>query len=252
MFFAIPFWKHACPNRAACWSPATPQMGIGVPSMFGCVFPNCALESFTCGRMLLGMFSVSSSFWSQVSVLMLYRSVLDALEWSVACVCPCVSFHISHVSIVPNSSFPFSACCLAFGTLSSIHLIFVAEKYASIRSPVCCLMYCVSPLFFRSLHMSAVRRSCQTIALYIGFPVSFSQMTVVSRWFVIAIAAMFLGCMWFFLISCCRVFSCVFHISFGSCSTHALFGYICVNSCCVMSMICAFSSNSMLRQLVVP
>ena len=28
VFFAMPGLKHACPNSAACWSPASPRMGI--------------------------------------------------------------------------------------------------------------------------------------------------------------------------------------------------------------------------------
>ena len=39
----------------------------------------------------------------------------------------------------------------------------------------------------------AVRRSCQTIALWIGLPVARSQMIVVSRWLVMPIAATSLG-----------------------------------------------------------
>ena len=54
-----------------------------------------------------------------------------ALVWSVTCTRPPVSFHISHVSIVPKSSLPTSAFSLAPGTLSSIHLILEPEKYAS-------------------------------------------------------------------------------------------------------------------------
>ena len=46
------------------------------------------------------------------------------------------------------------------------------------------------PAFFSFSHMGAVRRSCQTMALWIGLPVSFSQMRAVSRWLVMPMAAM--------------------------------------------------------------
>ena len=32
VFFAWPASKHACPKRAACWSPAMPAMGISAPT----------------------------------------------------------------------------------------------------------------------------------------------------------------------------------------------------------------------------
>ena len=49
---------------------------------------------------------------------------------------PPVSFQISHVSIVPNASLPASARARAPGTLSSSQRILLAEKYASMSSPV--------------------------------------------------------------------------------------------------------------------
>ena len=42
--------------------------------------------------------------------------------------------------------------------------------------------------------MEAVRLHCQTMALQMGFPVFLSQTTVVSRWFVMPMAA--ISCTW--------------------------------------------------------
>ena len=46
-----------------------------------------------------------------------------------------------------------------------------------------------TPSALRRAHSSAVRRSCQTIARWIGSPVARSQTTTVSRWLVMPIAA---------------------------------------------------------------
>ena len=114
----------------------------------------------------------------------------DAFETSVTKLLPSVREKISHVSIVPKRSRPCRASAFARGTLSRIHFIFVPEKYGSMIRPVVLWMYSSNPCAFSHSHSGAVRRHCQTIALQIGMPVSASQATVVSRWFVMLIAAM--------------------------------------------------------------
>ena len=90
--------------------------------------------------------------------------VRDALVTSVKCsarsrsFAPPVRFQISHVSIVPASSSPFSARCLAFGTLSRVHAHFGAAGYELCKSPVLRRYFAASPSWF-------VRVSCQTMAL---------------------------------------------------------------------------------------
>ena len=56
--------------------------------------------------------------------------------------------------------------------------------------PVADWMRSSSPCRFSSSHSSAVRRHCQTMALYTGFPVALSQRMVVSRWLVTPMPAM--------------------------------------------------------------
>ena len=68
--------------------------------------------------------------------------------------------------------------------------VYVSEKYASIRRPVFSRIFSSQPSARSSSHRGAVRRHCQTIALYTGRPVSFSQTIVVSRWLVMPTAAM--------------------------------------------------------------
>ena len=86
---------------------------------------------------------------SQVRLLMSKSIVLEALLTSVTWQPPLVRFQMSQVSTVPNLSFPASALALAPGTLSRIHLILVALKYASMMRPVFCLIMSVRPLAFR-------------------------------------------------------------------------------------------------------
>ncbi len=98
----------------------------------------------------------------------------------------------------------------------------------------------------------AVLRSCQTIALWIGLPVFLSQRTMVSRWFVIPIAAMSLGVMLAVFIASNMVCIWLFQISFGSCSTSPGSGYICLNSFLLTAMVSPFLLNITERELEVP
>ena len=58
------------------------------------------------------------------------------------------------------------------------------EKYGSINNPVLLRISSSLPSLRNCAQKSAVRRSCQTMALYTGVPVSRSQTMVVSRWLV--------------------------------------------------------------------
>jgi hypothetical protein len=53
--FIMPGEKQACPTVAACWSPATPRIGISRPKRSGRVVPKGAAQSFTSGRRERGM-----------------------------------------------------------------------------------------------------------------------------------------------------------------------------------------------------
>ena len=86
---------------------------------------------------------------------------------------------------MPNSSSPRRARSRAPSTLSSSHLILLAEKYASGCRPVfATICRATSSLPQSSSMMGAVRRHCQTMALAMGSPVARSHTTVVSRWLV--------------------------------------------------------------------
>ena len=72
---------------------------------------------------------------------------------------------------MPNASSPRSARARAPATLSRIHAILVPEKYGSSSSPVRSRTRRSAPSLRSLAHAGAVRRSCQTMARWIGSPV---------------------------------------------------------------------------------
>ena len=126
VFFPCPALKQPWPNSAACWSPATPRIEIGAPKCSRPAVPKSPLEVRTSGSTDRSTSKRSHNSWLHARSPMSYRSVRDALVGSVACTDPPVSFHMSHVSMVPASAFPArnrSAAGPASRTAS-----FVAEK----------------------------------------------------------------------------------------------------------------------------
>ena len=143
-----------------------------------------------------------------------------AFVTSVAWTCPYVRVQTSQLSTVPKASSPLSACSRAPGTLSRIHLILLAEKYASGTSPVFSRMArTTSGSAASSSMMGAVRRHCHTMALKTGSPVSRFQTTVVSRWFVMPMLSMSAGVRLFETRSSVRAPSWEDRMSCGLCST---------------------------------
>ena len=68
-------------------------------------------------------------------------------------------------------------------------------------------------------HLPLVRRSCQTMARWIGRPVARSHTSVVSRWLVMPMEAMSAAVRPAWASALRAVASCDSRISFGSCST---------------------------------
>ena len=95
-----------------------------------------------------------------------------ALVASLACTLPPVSRHSRKHSMVPAASAPFSAAARLPATWSRIQAILVPEKYGSRIRPVLAVTSSSCPARFSSSQRSAVRRSCQTMALWIGLPVA--------------------------------------------------------------------------------
>lgn len=86
-------------------------------------------------------------------------------------------------------------------------------------SPVAAVTCGSAPSAFSVSHSSAVRRSCQTIALAISLPVTRSQMSAVSRWLAMPIAARLLASHRARLRASRAVESVVSHSASGLCST---------------------------------
>ena len=128
VFFTMPGLIHIWPNKAACWSPAIPEIGISPSKCSFTVCPYISLLCFTSGSIPAGIPKTCSSSSSHFMLWILKSIVLQALVTSVTYVLPCVRRHISQVSIVPNASCPLFAFSFAPGTLSSIHFIFDPEK----------------------------------------------------------------------------------------------------------------------------
>ena len=81
---ASPGAKHACPNSAACWSPAIPAMGRSrPPNAAGSVRPTTPVEGTTSGSARSGTRSRSHSSADHRPAPMSNSSVRDALEASV-------------------------------------------------------------------------------------------------------------------------------------------------------------------------
>mmetsp|Transcript_47751 Transcript_47751/g.88946 ORF Transcript_47751/g.88946 Transcript_47751/m.88946 type:complete len:277 (+) Transcript_47751:629-1459(+) len=83
--FASPALKHACPKRAACWSPKIPATGTPGKPVPGAQTQYTSELVLTAGSMALGMRKAVSSSSSQESVWRLNKSVRDALLTSVTC-----------------------------------------------------------------------------------------------------------------------------------------------------------------------
>ncbi len=109
-----------------------------------------------------------------------------------------------------------------------------------------------APTWRSSSHCGAVRRSCQTIALWIGSPLWRSQTMVVSRWLVMPTAISSSSGTPLERSASRATSRWVLKISFASCSTQPGCGKICWNSRCATDFGAPFSSKRIARELVVP
>ena len=109
-----------------------------------------------------------------------------------------------------------------------------------------------SALSRRVSQNSEVRRSCQTMALYTGSPVSASQTMVVSRWLVMPMPAMFLPLMPILVMASAMTAASEDQISIGLCSTQPGFGKYWVNSICAVERMFPSWSKTIAREELVP
>ena len=108
------------------------------------------------------------------------------------------------------------------------------------------------PSLLSLAQMSAVRRSCQTMARCTAVPVARSHTTVVSRWLVMPIAAMSFAVTLAFFSASRQVAIVEVQMSSGSCSTQPEAGKCCGNSACAVAAIEMSPRNTMAREDVVP
>ena len=149
------------------------------------------------------------------------REVVEALDASVTNAPPPVSFQMSQLSSVPTSASPASTFSRAPGTFCSSHSIFVSAASGLTGNPTSGLS---------SRQRWYVRRSCQTSALWSGWPVALSQTRVVARCPVTPIAASSLASVPARAIVSDTRPRVTAQISSGSCSSRPGAGVICVNS----------------------
>ncbi len=129
---------------------------------------------------------------------------------------------------MPTAYRPDSTSAQVCGSSSASHISLVPEKYGSSRSPVSSATRSSWPASFSRVQISAVRRSCHTIARRGEPRVSRSHSRIVSRWLVIPTAFSSEA-------STCAIASraasrVACQISSGACSTQPGFGKCCRNS----------------------
>src|SRR3954451_13781096 len=118
--------------------------------------------------------------------------------------------------------------------------------------PVFCEITGSRPSAFSLAQMSAVRRSCQTMARCTACPVARSHTTVVSRWLVMPIAAMSFALMPAWAISARETVTVEGQMCSGSCSTQPEAGKCCGNSACAVAAMEMSPRNTIAREEVVP
>ena len=112
VFFTIPGLRHACPKRAACWSPAMPAIGTGAPNSRVCAV-HLARRRAPRAASQRGTPKISQQLVVPLAPSSMSNSIVrDALLTSVTCTLPPVRFHTSHESTVPNASSPAFAFAL--------------------------------------------------------------------------------------------------------------------------------------------
>ena len=186
----MPGAKQAWPNSAACWSPAMPAIGSCASNKPGARRAEDAAVVVDLGQQGLGHSEQPAELGVPALARMSNSDVRLALVASVAWTAPPVSRHSRKQSIVPQASSPRSARCPrawrhyrgSRRSWSPRNRDRAAARFARGPAPR-------RPCAFRRAHSSAVRRSCQTIARWIGSPVARSQTTIVSRWLVMPMPA---------------------------------------------------------------
>ena len=180
----MPGVKQAWPNSAACWSPAIPPICRLPPRCCGSVSPKTSLDGRTSGSIARGTSRAPASSSSQSPVWMLKSIVREALVTSVTCSLPPVSFQISQRVDGAEGQLAILRELARAGHVVEDPLDLGAGEVGVDDQPGLCRTSRLGALFAQRRADARERRSCQTIALWIGRPVLRSQTSVVSRWLV--------------------------------------------------------------------
>ncbi len=225
MFLAIPGEVQPCPNSAACWSPAIPEIGMPGPAAHP--------SSVTPKRPHDGMTSAQRGRGARRTARRARRTrrrrrcrrassaTRSTGRWRARPRRSASTATTSRSSRARGRRRPRRR------PRSRSHSIFDALKYGSATRPVSARMRGRWPSATRRSHRAAVRRSCHTMARCRGRPSLRPHATTVSRWSVIPMAAT--G--WSSDDTSSPSTACVTsQISSGSCSTQPGLGKCWVNS----------------------
>ena len=218
----MPGSKQPCPIVAACWSPATPRSRIGPPNSAGFGRAEVA-GAVVDGRQHRRRHAEqrAQSRRPSAALPMSSSSVRDALVTSVACTLAAGQAPQQEaVDRAERQLALLGARARAGDVIEQPGDLRRGEIRIEHQAGARWISAARGPAVAASAQTSAVRRSCQTMALWIGRPVARSHTTVVSRWLVMPIAATLRAstpaCA---MASRQTVATVVVQISSGSCST---------------------------------
>ena len=216
----MPGAKQPCPTVAACWSPAMPRMRIGPPNSSG----RCRSRRRNRAPPAAAPAGTSNNRQSSASQLAAvdveqqgarrhwWRRSRAPCRRSAATAGSCPPCRTQAAPLAPPRARPRRGRA-ARRSWWRRNTDRAAARCAPRSSGSC-------PAAAARRSASAVRRSCQTMALWIGWPVARSQTIVVSRWLVMPSAAMSLALSAGLAPCAARtVATSLDQISSGSCST---------------------------------
>ena len=217
----MPGVKQPCPIVAACWSPAMPRMRIAPPNRSGRVSPKSAAQSPHLRQQRRPGRRTAAAAPGPMRRGR-YRTAACATHWSHRWRGPC---RRSAARAGTNPPCRMQAGPARPPRAHRSHCRAASRSWSPrntdrARRPVLSATAASCPAPRSAAQASAVRRSCQTMALWIGLPLTRSQTIVVSRWLVMPMPAISLASTAALAIASRTVATTLDQISSGSCSTH--------------------------------
>ena len=187
----MPGVKQPCPTVAACWSPATPRIRIGAAEQIGRGRAEVA-------GAVAHLRQQRRRHAEQLAQVRVPASAADVEQQRARRIGRIGGVHACRRSAATAGSCRScrTRACPAPPPPARRRRGRAARRFWWPRNTDRAAARCARdisgswPCWRSAAQASAVRRSCQTMALWIGLPVARSQTTVVSRWLVMPIAAM--------------------------------------------------------------